>query len=922
MLQERKRIRVPAGLSQTQVPAFERRVRDRIGKEFRLESIDLDSRQASFIRTVDVSTVQAIEGSSRMLEVQLPDSWATPSSGDKASASFSEQYPGYSLLRFEPHVKRAILAQITADVLTTRAAVAEALGVKPWDVEVKKRRGGGYVLTRLPSRYTPSKHDSKLREVAETKVPGGHPGWFCRIDGQRLTGEIIPSELPTFPSLIPTDMGRLGREPNRTVFGMALPLPGEKVGEPAVIDWTASPAALIGGTPGSGKRQPLYARIPVPVSDRFPTGWATMGELRVGDEVYTPGGVVTAVEWLSPIVTRPTWRLRFADGQTVDSDADHLWPVSTFASRSGNAFSTTVRDKTIRQRVIDHEDDLLDVFDLAVMFGVRLDVVRAAVTDQKIPIHRGGTIRVGDLSAVLLPDDLQDCTPGSRVFPTASTADVAADILGARMKGYAVPVAQAIKGAPLPFVDSRAVADDVLDGTPLPAAVLRSSIPQRRRVLSQVARRCGRNAGYGEVTLKLPTRECAESVLELVRSLGVWATARERSVSFTPPFKLGANLGTVRVQRWNRIVDATYLGLTPGRCLRVADTGHLYLTGGFIPTHNTVTLNALLADQIASGAECVVVDTPDKSVDFLWAKPYLREGGWGCDSARAAVTALAMVYQEGAKRANVLAESGYVKWLDMPPQTRFKPIYVVVDEYSALTVPDPMPKGIPKDSLVYLEIAEINYQKAMISHYIRKIIAERRNVGVLVVLSTQVTNASTGVAPSLKATIGHKILQGSNPSPAARKQAFNDDSGVPTIPDNIAGAGVIAKGVGAAELEGVTPFVYKSVFATTDEYRAELERRGIPHCSQPEPTASQIARFAPALEDELPDDRPRTSKRDQAGFGDPGGHPALLKGAAKANHDRAVEMAQASVTRKPARDARLRSPDEAAHRLNASSEQA
>lgn len=914
-MQERKRVTVPKGLSQTQVPALERRVRDKIGEEFRLESWDLDEGRMSFVRTVDVSTIQAVGDGSKMLEVQLPDSWAVPSAGDKAAASFAEQYPGYSLLRFEPHVKRAILAQIPTDVLITRAAVAEALGVKPWEVEVKKRKGGGYVLTRIPGRYTPSKHDTLLLEVAETKVPGGHRGWFCRIDGQKLVGEIIPSELPTFPAVIPTDMARLGTDPDRTVFGMKLPAPGEQVGDDAIIDWAASPTALIGGTPGSGKRQPLSARIPVPISRRFPTGWATMGSLEVGDEVYTPSGSLTTVEWLSPIVTRPTWRLHFADGQCADADSAHLWPVSTYASRSGQSFSTTRREKTIRKNVDERLDTALNVFDLAALFCVQPDVVRAAIQDNTLPVRTDGTIRVADLAGILLPDDL---TPNEHTsLPTATTQDIARDIRDESLHGYAVPVAHAIPGTPIAILQASDLAASVVSGSPIPADVLRASAAQRRAVLTEIARRCASATDLGETTLHLSTREAADTVLELVRSLGIWAAGTGLDVSFTAPFRMAGLPATRKVQRWNRIVGATYLGEIPGRCLRIADTAHLYLTESFIPTHNTVTLNALLADAITSGAECAVIDDVAKSVDFLWAKPYLTEGGWGCDSLRAAVTALALVYEKGQKRAKPLADSGYVNWLDMPEDLRFTPIWILVDELSALTVADPMPKGVPKDSAIYLDIAETNYQKAMINHYIKKIIAEQRNVGVRVVLSTQVTNATTGVAPSMKSTIGNKFLQGSNPSPAARKQAFNDDTAVPLIPDNVSGGGKVAKGVGAAELEAQTPFVYKSTFASTTDYTAELERRHIPHCKRPEPTATQIARFAPLLEDELPDDGPAPSRFDEGGFGDPGGSVPELKGAAKANHDRAVEMAQFELQRKQAKgDEPLRSRDEAAHRLN------
>ena len=41
-----------------------------------------------------------------------------------------------------------------------------------------------------------------------------------------------------------------------------------------------------------------------------------------------------------------------------------------------------------------------------------------------------------------------------------------------------------------------------------------------------------------------------------------------------------------------------------------------------------------IAGSLAAGAELAILDLPSKSVDFLWCKPFVRPGGWGCDSPR------------------------------------------------------------------------------------------------------------------------------------------------------------------------------------------------------------------------------------------------------------------------------------------------
>jgi len=114
-------------------------------------------------------------------------------------------------------------------------------------------------------------------------------------------------------------------------------------------------------------------------------------------------------------------------------------------------------------------------------------------------------------------------------------------------------------------------------------------------------------------------------------------------------------------------------------------------------------------------------------------------------------------------------------------------------------------------------------------------------------LTSQVTNNSTGIGLSLKSKIGRKILQGANPSRTARTQAFSDESAVPLVPANVRADPDAAKGTGVAELEGSEPVVYKVLYATTGDYAAALTRLGVPTTVAPAPTAEQIARYSPVL---------------------------------------------------------------------------
>src|SRR5699024_12288759 len=80
--------------------------------------------------------------------------------------------------------------------------------------------------------------------------------------------------------------------------------------------------------------QPLSSRVPVPASAKFPNGWATIGELEIGDQVIAPDGTLPPVSNLTPIRQGEVYRMTLADVQTVDSDPGHQWLVSSHYSRS------------------------------------------------------------------------------------------------------------------------------------------------------------------------------------------------------------------------------------------------------------------------------------------------------------------------------------------------------------------------------------------------------------------------------------------------------------------------------------------------------------------------------------------------------------------------------------------------------------
>lgn len=72
----------------------------------------------------------------------------------------------------------------------------------------------------------------------------------------------------------------------------------------------------------SGKALDLNTRIPTP------SGWSTMGNLKVGDVVFGSDGQPTQVSYLSEINLNPeSYEVSFADGEVIKACADHQWSI-------------------------------------------------------------------------------------------------------------------------------------------------------------------------------------------------------------------------------------------------------------------------------------------------------------------------------------------------------------------------------------------------------------------------------------------------------------------------------------------------------------------------------------------------------------------------------------------------------------------
>jgi DNA segregation ATPase FtsK/SpoIIIE-like protein len=92
---------------------------------------------------------------------------------------------------------------------------------------------------------------------------------------------------------------------------------------------TKAPHLLVAGATGSGKALSLSCPIPTP------SGWSTMGDLRIGDRVFDEQGVpCTVIAATEVMEDRPCYEVEFSDGTVIVADAEHQWVTTTRSERS------------------------------------------------------------------------------------------------------------------------------------------------------------------------------------------------------------------------------------------------------------------------------------------------------------------------------------------------------------------------------------------------------------------------------------------------------------------------------------------------------------------------------------------------------------------------------------------------------------
>lgn len=325
-------------------------------------------------------------------------------------------------------------------------------------------------------------------------------------------------------------------------------------------------------------------------------GWSTMGNLRDGDEVYAPDGQPTKVIKAHPInLSRPCYRVKFRDGQSIVADAEHLWSVSDRG-----------KDRVMTTKEISESN-------WYGMYRFRVPVTEPIqMPEQELPIDPW-------LLGMWLGD-------GDSSMPSITVGESDLDFVWSRLNRLGLTHKMHhydSKKTPKVYVHGQRGIFSALGllnhprtgntGTKhIPEQYLLGSENQRRELLAGLMDSDG-TVGDHQAAICMVNEPLMRQVLQLVRSLGYRATWNESRakldgrdcgpvywVKFSTSWGLSPFSMPRKKQKWdakpksdkrvrtNAIVSIVEVDTVPVRCITVAHESSLYVAGlGFVPTHNT-----------------------------------------------------------------------------------------------------------------------------------------------------------------------------------------------------------------------------------------------------------------------------------------------------------------------------------------------
>lgn len=386
----------------------------------------------------------------------------------------------------------------------------------------------------------------------------------------------------------------------------------------------------------------LKLDTPVPT----PTGWTTMGELKVGDTIFGRDGRPCQVTYVSPVYTdHVCYEVEFDDGSATTADAGHRWYVEAHRAFGPDGLFQGHGRIPVGSGYVTKGVITTELMAKTFKVGQR----------NNYAIPNAAPLQTPDVD---LPIDpyflglwLGDGNSHASVL-TAAEADLAFYEAELASRGLRC-VSSSRKGSTIQVVVKLASDEGrrntmfgalPLKNKHIPSAYLRASPAQRLDLLRGLLDTDGSITARGRVSFHNTDPSLIAQVEELITSLGFKFRTRWRKPQPTPTIKgrkicaevsfvayaedgvfllprkrerLGSKhngRSTEALRR--RVVDVRPVPATPVRCIQVNSPDHLFLAGRqMVPTHNTeVQVRKFLAFLTRNRGTSGIFSFPDEKM--------------------------------------------------------------------------------------------------------------------------------------------------------------------------------------------------------------------------------------------------------------------------------------------------------------------
>ena len=418
---------------------------------------------------------------------------------------------------------------------------------------------------------------------------------------------------------------------------------------------------LIFGSTGSGKAQPLDAKV------LTPNGWIKMGDVRNGTIVCTPDGKSATVNGIFPQGKMDIFEIEFEDGRKTRATADHLWEVHN-KGWYGRKFKKGEKRSShnVRKILTTSEIEMKLSKFKSQKYSVTLPVSNFS-NGKSLPVHPyilGAMIGGGNFTGRNFRISMADAEVKARfesflpeeLYLKNYECDSKIDfwILQKEPKlGRAVNGDYQIMPMTLSF-KTMGLWDKQSHEKFIPEDYLNASFEDRMWILKGLMDTDGTSGNKGSASFSTASRRLAEDFQKLVWSVGGIAKITEKATTFTYKGEKKSGRVSYRInirhndphslfsisRKSDRLKDYQYadnvrlgfksirkIGFEEAQCIHVDHPDHLYITDNFITTHNTEALLSLSYNALNQGSGFIYVD--GKGDNSLWSKIYgmVRERG-------------------------------------------------------------------------------------------------------------------------------------------------------------------------------------------------------------------------------------------------------------------------------------------------------